>query len=173
MIAENYPQLKSNENFLRLQDELSGTENRIAVERRKYNEALADLQHHAATVPQQYRCVALGLHPQRRVFQDRSGRRKGAESAILKPTSMTQNFPNYINGEWVSGAKTFENRNPANTGELVGTFAKGRRAGHARRRSAAAAALPAWSSMSGPARGNILFKAADILDGKFDPWPPI
>jgi LemA protein len=48
VVAENYPQLKSNENFLRLQDELSGTENRIAVERRKYNEALetynADLQ---------------------------------------------------------------------------------------------------------------------------------
>ena len=38
VVAENYPQLKSNENFLRLQDELSGTENRIAVERRKYNE---------------------------------------------------------------------------------------------------------------------------------------
>ncbi len=40
VIAENYPQLRSNENFLRLQDELAGTENRIAVERRKYNEAL-------------------------------------------------------------------------------------------------------------------------------------
>jgi LemA protein len=39
-VAENYPQLKSNENFLRLQDELAGTENRIAVERRKYNETL-------------------------------------------------------------------------------------------------------------------------------------
>jgi LemA protein len=40
VIAENYPQLKSNENFLRLQDEIAGTENRIAVERRKYNEVL-------------------------------------------------------------------------------------------------------------------------------------
>jgi len=40
VIVENYPNLKSNENFLRLQDELAGTENRIAVERRKYNEAL-------------------------------------------------------------------------------------------------------------------------------------
>ena len=40
VITENYPQLKSNENFLRLQDELSGTENRIAIERRKYNEAV-------------------------------------------------------------------------------------------------------------------------------------
>src|SRR6202035_4554886 len=38
VIVENYPQLKSNENFLRLQDELAGTENRIAVERRRYNE---------------------------------------------------------------------------------------------------------------------------------------
>src|ERR1700686_2658310 len=42
VIVENYPQLKSNENFLRLQDELAGTENRIAVERRRYNEAVQD-----------------------------------------------------------------------------------------------------------------------------------
>ncbi len=39
-LAENYPNLKANENFLRLQDELAGTENRIAVERRKYNETV-------------------------------------------------------------------------------------------------------------------------------------
>jgi len=39
-ISENYPQLRSNENFLRLQDELAGTENRISVERRRYNEAV-------------------------------------------------------------------------------------------------------------------------------------
>jgi LemA protein len=36
-IVENYPQLKANENFMRLQDELAGTENRIAVERMRYN----------------------------------------------------------------------------------------------------------------------------------------
>src|SRR5436190_12585937 len=40
VVTENYPQLRSNENFLRLQDELAGTENRISVERKKYNEAL-------------------------------------------------------------------------------------------------------------------------------------
>lgn len=40
LIVENYPQLKSNENFLRLQDELAGTENRIAVERKRYNDAI-------------------------------------------------------------------------------------------------------------------------------------
>lgn len=39
-IVERYPELKANENFIRLQDELSGTENRIAVERRRYNEAV-------------------------------------------------------------------------------------------------------------------------------------
>jgi LemA protein len=42
VVVENYPQLKSNENFLRLQDELAGTENRIVVERKRYNDALQD-----------------------------------------------------------------------------------------------------------------------------------
>src|ERR1035437_6262780 len=37
VVVENYPNIKSNENFLRLQDELSGTENSIAVEGREYN----------------------------------------------------------------------------------------------------------------------------------------
>jgi LemA protein len=40
LIVENYPLLKSNENFLRLQDELAGTENRISVERGRYNDAI-------------------------------------------------------------------------------------------------------------------------------------
>ena len=40
VVVENYPQLKSNENFLRLQDELAGTENRIATERMRYNEVV-------------------------------------------------------------------------------------------------------------------------------------
>jgi LemA protein len=40
VIVENYPDLKSNQNFMALQDELAGTENRIAVERRRYNQAV-------------------------------------------------------------------------------------------------------------------------------------
>jgi LemA protein len=40
LVAENYPQLKSNQNFLALQDELAGTENRISVERRRYNDSV-------------------------------------------------------------------------------------------------------------------------------------
>jgi LemA protein len=51
VVVENYPQLKSNENFLRLQDELAGTENRIAVERRRYNEAVQDYNTFLALFP--------------------------------------------------------------------------------------------------------------------------
>ncbi len=51
VVVENYPQLKSNENFLRLQDELAGTENRIAVERRRYNEAVQDYNTFIALFP--------------------------------------------------------------------------------------------------------------------------
>jgi LemA protein len=40
VVVENYPELRSNQNFIRLQDELAGTENRIAVERRNYNQAV-------------------------------------------------------------------------------------------------------------------------------------
>ncbi len=40
LVAENYPQLKSDQNFLRLQSQLEGTENRIAVERRRYNQTV-------------------------------------------------------------------------------------------------------------------------------------
>src|SRR2546423_890503 len=51
VVVENYPQLRSNENFLRLQDELAGTENRIAVERRRYNEAVQDYNTFIALFP--------------------------------------------------------------------------------------------------------------------------
>ena len=40
VIVENYPNLKANENFMRLQDELAGTENRVAIERRRYNQTV-------------------------------------------------------------------------------------------------------------------------------------
>jgi LemA protein len=50
-IVENYPQLKANENFLSLQDELAGTENRIAVSRRRYNLALRDYNAYIGLFP--------------------------------------------------------------------------------------------------------------------------
>ena len=51
LVVENYPQLKSNENFQRLQDELAGTENRIAVERKRYNDTLQDYNTHVLQFP--------------------------------------------------------------------------------------------------------------------------
>jgi LemA protein len=51
VIVENYPQLKSNENFMRLQDELAGTENRIAIERRRYNETIQDYNTYIGLFP--------------------------------------------------------------------------------------------------------------------------
>lgn len=51
LIVENYPLLKSNENFLRLQDELAGTENRIAVERKRYNDSVQDYNTYIGLFP--------------------------------------------------------------------------------------------------------------------------
>jgi LemA protein len=51
VVVENYPQLKANENFLQLQDELAGTENRISVERRRYNEVATEYNKLLRRVP--------------------------------------------------------------------------------------------------------------------------
>jgi acyl-CoA reductase-like NAD-dependent aldehyde dehydrogenase len=79
----------------------------------------------------------------------------------------TPTFANYINGEWVTGA-TFEDRNPADTRQLAGLFVKGSPADVARAAEAAEAAFPVWSKMTGPARGALLYKVADVLDRKFE-----
>ena len=50
-VAENYPQLKANQNFLELQSQLEGTENRIAVERRRFNEVVQQYNTKVRTVP--------------------------------------------------------------------------------------------------------------------------
>ena len=51
MITENYPELRSNENFMALQSQLEGTENRIAIARRDYNEAVRDYNTELRTFP--------------------------------------------------------------------------------------------------------------------------
>src|SRR5579863_4401891 len=84
------------------------------------------------------------------------------------PKLSTPTFANYINGEWVESGQTFENRNPADTSDLVALFSRGTVQDVAKAVDAAAAALPSWSAVNGPARGNILFKTADLLDRRFD-----
>jgi LemA protein len=51
VVVERYPELKANTNFIRLQDELAGTENRIAVERRRYNEMVKAFNARIRTFP--------------------------------------------------------------------------------------------------------------------------
>ncbi|RMF62139.1 MAG: LemA family protein [Calditrichaeota bacterium] len=51
VVIERYPELKANENFIRLQDELAGTENRIAVERRRFNQAVQAYNKEIRTFP--------------------------------------------------------------------------------------------------------------------------
>lgn len=60
-ISENYPQLKSNENFLRLQDELSGTENRVAVARTDYNAAVNEYNTYIRRFPQVLTAKVMGM----------------------------------------------------------------------------------------------------------------
>jgi LemA protein len=68
-LTENYPQLRSSEQFMRLQDELSGTENRIAVSRRYYNQALQDYNTFIGQFPQSIWANILGFHRNNAYFQ--------------------------------------------------------------------------------------------------------
>jgi len=68
-VVENYPQLKSNENFLRLQDELAGTENRIAVARLRYNQSLQDYNTYIGLFPNSVFAAWAGFHRNDHYFQ--------------------------------------------------------------------------------------------------------
>src|SRR5437667_9219028 len=76
VVVENYPQLKSNENFLRLQDELAGTENRIAVERRRYNEAVQDYNTFIALFSDSLVSSMGGFTPNDAYFETEEGARQ-------------------------------------------------------------------------------------------------
>jgi LemA protein len=73
LVVENYPQLKSNENFLRLQDELAGTENRIAVERKRYNDTLQDYNTYIQQFPNSIFAGWSGFKPNEAYFEAGSG----------------------------------------------------------------------------------------------------
>src|SRR5579862_7082162 len=62
-LTENYPQLRSSEQFMRLQDELSGTENRIGVARQRYNRSLQDYNTYVRQFPNSVWAGMLGFHP--------------------------------------------------------------------------------------------------------------
>jgi LemA protein len=61
VIAEQYPDLKANQQFARLSDELAGTENRIATERRRYNEAVREYNTYIKTIPPAFTARLFGF----------------------------------------------------------------------------------------------------------------
>ena len=75
MVVESYPQLKSDANFMRLQDELAGTENRIAVERRKYNETVQKYNTRTELFPNNIAASLFGFQRNDAYFKTEPGAR--------------------------------------------------------------------------------------------------
>ncbi|PYV99670.1 MAG: LemA family protein [Acidobacteria bacterium] len=92
-IAENYPQLKSNENFLRLQDELAGTENRIAVERKRYNDTLQDYNTYIQRFPANIFARWAGFKPNEAYFAAAEGSRQVPKVDFTTPNAAPQPAP--------------------------------------------------------------------------------
>jgi len=90
-LSENYPQLKSNENFQRLQDELAGTENRIAVERKRYNDTLQYYNTYVQHFPNNIYAGFSGFKPNDAYFKASEGSREvpkvnfGNPAAVATP----------------------------------------------------------------------------------------
>jgi LemA protein len=79
LLTENYPQLRSSEQFMRLQDELAGTENRIGVARKRYNDALQDYNTFILQFPNSIWAGMAG-------FQVNNARFEASESARTVPS---------------------------------------------------------------------------------------
>jgi LemA protein len=87
VVVENYPQLKSNENFLRLQDELAGTENRIAVERKRYNDALQDYNTYVQMFPNNVFAGWAGFKPNSAYFTATEESRQVPKVSFSSPSA--------------------------------------------------------------------------------------
>src|SRR5437868_9484887 len=92
-----------------------------------------------------------------------------ATDTLATPASLSESqtrvFKNYIDGEWVesSTGETFENRNPADTRDLVGIFQKSAREGVHAAVESAKRAVQKWRLVPAPRRAEIVFRAAEIL----------
>src|SRR5580698_3897971 len=93
LVVENYPQLKSNENFLRLQDELAGTENRIAVERKRYNDTLQDYDTYVQHFPNNIFGGWAGFKPNEAYFAASEESRQVPKVNFSTPNATPQATP--------------------------------------------------------------------------------
>jgi LemA protein len=82
VVVENYPNLKANENFMRLQDELAGTENRIAIERRKYNETVQSYNTQIQLFPNNIVASLSGFQREDAYFKTEAGARTAPKVAF-------------------------------------------------------------------------------------------
>ena len=73
VVVERYPDLKSNQNFLSLQDELAGTENRVSIERRRYNDAVKNYNVHVRRFPNNLIASFFGYSKQDAYFKADEG----------------------------------------------------------------------------------------------------
>ena len=85
VVVEQYPNLKANENFIRLQDELAGTENRIAVERRHYNDTVRTYNQKVQSFPTVLFAGLLGFE-KRNYFEAPSAAQEAPKVDFGKPT---------------------------------------------------------------------------------------
>ena len=83
----------------------------------------------------------------------------------MPSTTTVTTYNNYIDGRWVPSAsgETFENRNPANTEDLIGVFQKSTRRDVDAALDAASRAYESWRLVPAPLRAEILFKAAQLI----------
>jgi len=93
VVVENYPNLKANENFLRLQDELAGTENRIAVERKRYNDTLQDYNTYVQQFPNSIFAGWAGFKQNDAYFKASEGAREVPKVNFSTPAPTTQPGP--------------------------------------------------------------------------------
>ncbi len=82
LVVENYPALKSSDNFIRLQDELAGTENRIAVERRRYNEGVQRYNTSIGLFPRNMVAPLLGFQRDAAYFKTEPAAREAPKVAF-------------------------------------------------------------------------------------------
>ncbi|MEZ5361089.1 MAG: LemA family protein [Bryobacterales bacterium] len=93
VVVENYPELRSNQNFIRLQDELAGTENRIAIERRKYNQTVQDYNTYIQLFPNNLIASFSGFEREDAYFRTTEEARQAPPSVNFSETPAPSEAP--------------------------------------------------------------------------------
>ena len=110
LLTENYPQLRSSDQFMRLQDELAGTENRISVARKRYNDALQDYNTFILQFPNSIWAGMAGYSEERRLLHGQPGGAGGAAGEVLAKARTRRKGPSRLAGWPLSRRRSGEDR---------------------------------------------------------------